>query len=352
MYCCTRAVAVFLPSCTTFKEPHCNLQKLQFPLACERRGRVVRRASSTTSRAPSRISEVKSRERLNPGFSTEMGVSPSRGSQGASSSPPSRSRSDVPEERATPPWILHGRGYVFPFLLSKEITSSHSTYVEDPNELVEFVGGVGGFVLSDYWDSPVGPYKELVFIPGRYQYHDGALKKAHGISRIWVDNEKSVRDARANWGIPKEFGEFEWRESSSSQAGRVTVRHPSKNGRRGDVIFDAAINDSYSPVSVPIRTKVPLLPVDFLNLVPLIQLPLDGWDRNDTPHLLKTTLSLTGWLKPAAMAEKPRVDASLLPSMGALYGLSIPSFELQFKEPLKLLSKAGTTALPHLQKGS
>ena len=159
--------------------------------------------------------------------------------------------------------------------------------------------------------------------------------------------QRSVRDARANWGIPKETAVFEWREPSSSQAGRVTVRHPSRDGRGGGVIFDAAINDRYSPVSVPIRTKVPLLPADLLSLVPLVQLPLDGGGRDDVPHLLKTTLSLTGWLKPAAMAEKPRVDASLLPSVGALYGLSIPSFELQFKEPLKVLPKAVDTT--HLE---
>lgn len=163
--------------------------------------------------------------------------------------------------------------------------------------------------------------------------------------------QKSVRDARANWGIPKEFGEFEWREPSSSQAGRVTVRQPSTNGRRGDVIFDAAINDRYSPVSVPIRTKVPLLPVDFLNLVPLVQLPLDGGGAGDMPHVLKTTLSLTGWVKPAAMVEKPRVDVAILPSVGALYGFSIPSFELQFKEPLKVFPNADTAASTLLQKG-
>lgn len=115
-----------------------------------------------------------------------MGVAFSRrGSEGPSSS----SKSEVPEGRALPPWILHGRGYVFPFWLPYATTMAHSTYAEDRNDLVKFVGGVGGFVVSDYRDSPVGPYKELVFVPGMYRYGDGALQKAHGISRIWVDNE-------------------------------------------------------------------------------------------------------------------------------------------------------------------
>jgi len=155
--------------------------------------------------------------------------------------------------------------------------------------------------------------------------------------------QKSVADARANWGIPKEIAEFEWREPTSAQAGRVTVRHPSTNGRRGEVIFDVAFQCDYSPVAVPIRTKVPLLPVDFLNWVPLVQL---GENAN---HLLKTTLSLSGWVKPAAMAEKPRVDAALLPSVGPLYGIYMPSFELQFKEPVKVERESSASMQNHRQ---
>jgi hypothetical protein len=192
MFCATR-VTVFPPACATCVGPQRNHHKeLQFFVACERRDRVIRRASSATSPSPSRISEVEARETLRPDSVPEMGASSSRGSQGASSSPPSSSKSNVPEDRALAPWILHGRGYVFPFLLPKETAISHSTYAEDPNDLVKFVGGVGGFVISDYHDSPVGPYKELLFLPGRYQYHDGALKKGHGISRIWVDNEVRI----------------------------------------------------------------------------------------------------------------------------------------------------------------
>lgn len=147
--------------------------------------------------------------------------------------------------------------------------------------------------------------------------------------------QKSVTDARANWGIPKELAEFEWKEPTSTQAGRITVRHPrrrSSSNSRGEVIFDALINDNYSPVAVPFQTKVPLLPnVDILNWVPLVQLAEDE-------RVLKTTLSLRGWVKVAAMADKPRVDASLLPAVGSLYGVSISSFELQFKKPLQLQS--------------
>lgn len=132
----------------------------------------------------------------------DMGVASSKSSNGAShgvsngaasSRPPSDSRRDVSEGRATAPWILHGRGLVFPCMLPKETAMQYSAYAEDPNELVKFVGGIGAaFILVNYTDSPVGPYKELVFVPGMYQYFDsvaGKVKTAHGISRIWVDNQ-------------------------------------------------------------------------------------------------------------------------------------------------------------------
>lgn len=275
-------------------------------------------------------------------LAADMGGSLSRNSDAVSGHPPSSSKAHVPAGRAEAPWLLHGRGYAFPLFplaLPKESTCAHSTYAKDPTNLLKFVGGVGGLVVTDYHDSPVGPYKELVFIPGLYQYHDGTdgkVKKAHGISRIWVDNEKSVTDGRANWGIPKEYGVFEWREPSPSAPGRVTVRRPGEKNRRGSLIFDVVINDRYSPVSLPVLTKVPLLPVNLLDFLPLIQLPLDGDSKRDLPHLLKTCLSASGWVKPAAMAEKPRVDSSLLPAMGTLYGFSITSFEFNFKKPLKL----------------
>lgn len=152
------------------------------------------------------------------------------------------------------------------------------------------------------------------------------------LSRFCV--QKSVTDARANWGIPKELAEFEWKEPSSGEPGRVTVRHCS-NGSRGGVIFDVTFHDNYSPISFPVFTKVPLLPnFDVLNWLPLVQLGDDSHDQ-----LLLTTLSARGWMKPAAMADKPRVDSALLPSVEALYGLCISSFELQFKEPVEIRSE-------------
>lgn len=144
--------------------------------------------------------------------------------------------------------------------------------------------------------------------------------------------QKSKSNGRSNWGLPKELADFEWTQpSSSSQSTRITVRRPSTPSNRGDVIIDLVINDKYSPISVPVWTKLPLLPIDLLDLIPLLQIPDD-----EAPYLLKTHLSMSGWVKPAASIEKPQVDPLVLPAMESLYGFAVTSFELVFKKPIKV----------------
>ncbi|HET6600134.1 MAG TPA: hypothetical protein VFG60_09235, partial [Burkholderiaceae bacterium] len=73
--------------------------------------------------------------------------------------------------------------------------------------------------------SDVGPYRELLFIPGSVRFSDGRRRT---ISRIYVSTQASAVNARANWGIPKEHGDFEVRygadgvdEVSLSRQGRA-----------------------------------------------------------------------------------------------------------------------------------
>lgn len=93
----------------------------------------------------------------------------------------------APLPRAPAPWTLHGSGYTFP-LYSNPLTST--VYTNSTPEL-PFVGGIGGLIFADYTDSVVGPYKEVVYVPGAYRYRDasGAMKTSRSVSRIWVDNE-------------------------------------------------------------------------------------------------------------------------------------------------------------------
>jgi hypothetical protein len=61
-------------------------------------------------------------------------------------------------------------------------------------------------MLLDYEQSPVGPYRELLFAAGRN------LRFRHqlfSISRIYVSTEASAAAGRENWGIPKQQADFE-----------------------------------------------------------------------------------------------------------------------------------------------
>ena len=67
-------------------------------------------------------------------------------------------------------------------------------------------GYVGSVMLVDYQTSPVGPYRELLFIPGLF---DMAGRKTFSISKIYVSSHDSVWNGIQNWGIPKEYADFE-----------------------------------------------------------------------------------------------------------------------------------------------
>lgn len=57
-------------------------------------------------------------------------------------------------------------------------------------------------MLLKYKSSPVGPYNELAYIPGKYKAGKCSTP-LFSVQRIWVDSEASVQGGRSNWGLPK-----------------------------------------------------------------------------------------------------------------------------------------------------
>jgi hypothetical protein len=72
-----------------------------------------------------------------------------------------------------------------------------------------FLGYFGTVMLVNYESSPVGPYKELLFIPGLFTFD---WKKVYSISKIYVSTYESVYNGIENWGIPKELADFDWND--------------------------------------------------------------------------------------------------------------------------------------------
>jgi hypothetical protein len=59
----------------------------------------------------------------------------------------------------------------------------------------EFVGGAGTLMIASYSaaPAPIGPYNELVYIPGKYAPCNNSRSVTYdSVARIWVDNWPSL----------------------------------------------------------------------------------------------------------------------------------------------------------------
>lgn len=106
--------------------------------------------------------------------------------------------------QAPPPWKLKGNGYIFIYHFPKSFVEKFGFLADYQQD--RFNGDfVGTIMLVDYETSAVGPYHELLFVPGRLNFDK---KKIFSISKIYVSSQDSVENGIANWGIPKELADF------------------------------------------------------------------------------------------------------------------------------------------------
>jgi hypothetical protein len=137
------------------------------------------------------------------------------------------------------PWSLTGRGFMYFFWGKRRI---------DPYSGIE-VSGVGGMIIAQYATSPVGPYNELLYIPGRQKL---GAKSGFFISKIYVDSVASVKGGRTNWGIPKEYAEITI-ENVNEKAISIAASQEDKN------LFAAKMN--IKGPSFPINTSLIPIPL-------------------------------------------------------------------------------------------
>ncbi|MEM9305504.1 MAG: acetoacetate decarboxylase family protein [Pseudomonadota bacterium] len=117
---------------------------------------------------------------------------------------------------APPPWTLEGSGVVL--LFGRPADSVLERWV--PESLhAAYVGGPAALMLVDYVSSPAGPYRELLFVPGRFRVAGGVRPI---ITRIVVSTWESVANGRLNWAIPKETAEFKTDRTSRAQRWEVS----------------------------------------------------------------------------------------------------------------------------------
>ncbi len=81
----------------------------------------------------------------------------------------------------------------------------------------------------DYASSDAGPYRELLYIPGRTSVQLPKRIGGHSISHIYVTTAMSRDSGEENWGIPKQLGAIDWR---APRDGRTELTLSDAEGRR------------------------------------------------------------------------------------------------------------------------
>lgn len=103
---------------------------------------------------------------------------------------------------APAPWTLKATIYLFatytsasqlPPLSYSSLESNHPPFTASS----KFVGGLGSVQLIRYTESPVGPYDELLIVPGFFEWGDaGGRRKNARVSRIYVSQRDTCWNGR------------------------------------------------------------------------------------------------------------------------------------------------------------
>ena len=205
-------------------------------------------------------------------------------------------------KRVPAPWTLRGEGIILLFRFKENWVDQAANLPKSLHQ--KFKGGFGYVMLVDYQESPVGPYKELLFIPGKF-----GEEKLQTITTIFVDSEASTMNGRANWAIPKQTADFNWQKEKGLDHVDVFLN--------GNLVFQASIRSG--GISFPMSTA--LLPIrlrqELENQVFFTQPEGKGWGK-------------------LARIQNLKVEPQLFPDIRGikpLLALKVSPFTLTFPTP-------------------
>ncbi|KAJ7290206.1 hypothetical protein C8J57DRAFT_1610786 [Mycena rebaudengoi] len=129
---------------------------------------------------------------------------------------------------ALPPWNLQvSEGYVFvvaPPLSPAFLPAGFANPLEAPSLRPGVIlPDIGLIMIIRYSAAPVGPYDELIYIPGRWAYN--LTNSGLRITQIYVNSNASVYNGRKNWNIPKHQAVFDFAKAADGST-TVTVSPP------------------------------------------------------------------------------------------------------------------------------
>ena len=212
---------------------------------------------------------------------------------------------------APAPWTLSGRGWIVLYHPNRKTRSTLGFGGADTR-------GLSALMMVDYSSSPAGPYKELLWIPGKRVTPFGPW---YHISRILVSSMESVINGRINWEIPKERADFSFHKSGDIESVAVSDEQGS--------IFEASF-----------RARGPVFPVSTALLpFPLLQEAEPG---SATPagttgtrsRWLQTTFSGSGRGRFARMTDC-KIHPERFPALAKLKPLAVLAvepFNIKFPE--------------------
>ncbi|QRV74365.1 hypothetical protein RhiJN_02379 [Ceratobasidium sp. AG-Ba] len=129
-------------------------------------------------------------------------------------------------DEALPPWTFDAESWwIFPRIPmpwhTKELPKGALDSLEEERYRdlqATYTGGLGAIQLIRYHTSPVGPYDELLYIPGNMSYKTGPNSTISGLSitRIYVSSIASIVNGRRNWNTPKKLAKFEFTKQDES----------------------------------------------------------------------------------------------------------------------------------------
>lgn len=202
-------------------------------------------------------------------------------------------------KQAPAPWKLQGEGIILVYKFSKKWLESNGDL---PDHLKgKFKGGLGYLMLVNYNSSPVGPYKELLFLPGKFSLYD-----KQSITKIYVSTEVSTQNGRSNWGIPKQTLGISWEKIKGME--HIEVKDGDK------IAFSCKVKSGGIPF--PISTS--FLPIELHQ----------QWDKVD----FFTKPSGNGWGK-LAKVKHLTIDPTYFPDLSSkkpLFVVKINPLNIEF----------------------
>ncbi|RDA93284.1 hypothetical protein CP533_2043 [Ophiocordyceps camponoti-saundersi (nom. inval.)] len=176
---------------------------------------------------------------------------------------------------AKAPWTVTADIYIFPFWIPQSQAEALPSEAYSPLEAAsEFsspsisrpVGGLGYIWIVQYKDTPVGPYDEMVIMPGKFGWSRKArfdkLETGQNVktTRVYVSQKHTCYNGRLNWNVPKHLAKFEWKNNYDGSHTVLVYPHDTS----GDVreanadsrpFFQATINKAAYMPSFPSSSR-------------------------------------------------------------------------------------------------